>query len=90
MIGMLSPEALQTISKGYDTEPGRSFSISTECYRNPEFLKIEQRQIFHKSWQFLCHEEKLHQPGSYLAADIQGQNIVVIRDTNGELPQQEA
>ena len=82
---MLSSADFENISKGYDPVPERSYSINTECYRNPKFLEIERQQIFHKSWQFLCHEEKLREPGSYVAADIQGQCIFAARDQEGEL-----
>ncbi len=82
---MLSSAELEKISKGYDPAPERSYSINTECYRNPKFLDIERQQIFHKSWQFLCHEEKLREPGSYIAVDIQGQSIFAARDQQGEL-----
>lgn len=82
---MLTQQQWQAISAGYDPVANRSFSINTRCYRDPQFLKIEQQQIFHKSWQFLCHEEKLREPGSYLATEIQGQSIVAVRDENGEL-----
>lgn len=81
----LSQHELRWIGQGYDPKPRRSFSINTACYLEPKYLKIEQEQIFHKSWQFLCHEEKLCESGRYVATDIQGQSIVAIRDTDGEL-----
>ncbi len=76
---------LDMVSKGYQPEAARSWSIHTDCYVDPVFLKLERQQIFHNSWQFLCHEEKLREPGSYVAADIQGQGIVACRDSDGEL-----
>ncbi len=82
---LLSVDDYQNLAKGYQSEPARSWSIDTSCYRDPKFQDIEREQIFHKSWQFLCHEEKLREPGSYVAADIQGQSIFANRDKNGEL-----
>jgi choline monooxygenase len=81
----LTKQAFQKVSKGYDPVPKRSYSINTQCYRDPAFLQVEKEQVFHKSWQFLCHEEKLRDNGSYLAADVQGQSIVATRDKSGEL-----
>ncbi len=81
----LSRHKLDTISNGYDPEPTRSCSIHSDCYREPEYLKLEQQQIFHNSWQFLCHEEKLRQAGSYVTAEVQGQSIVACRDAQGRL-----
>lgn len=81
----LNQEKLAAISNGYHPEAARSWSIHSDCYRDPEYLRLERQQIFHDSWQFLCHEEKLRAAGSYLAADIQGQSIVACRDGGGEL-----
>jgi len=78
-------EELQNIRHGYDSAADKSFSINTKCYTDPKMLDIENEHIFRKTWQFACHEEKLKEPGSYFATDIQGQSIVVTRGTNGNL-----
>ena len=78
-------QKLAVISSGYHAEADRSWSIHSDCYRDLEYLRLERQQIFHNSWQFLCHEEKLRAPGSYVAADVQGQSIVACRDSDGEL-----
>jgi choline monooxygenase len=80
-----SLDSLRAISEGYDPRPSRSSSIGAACYRDPDFMNIEREQIFHRSWQFLCHEEKLGNSGSYVAADVQGQSIVAVRGADGEL-----
>lgn len=85
MTQRLTREELNAIGKGYDPLPARSFSIKADCYRDPRFLDVEREQVFHRSWQFLCHEEKLREPGSYLAADLQGQSIFAARDGQGVL-----
>ncbi len=81
----LSVDTYQRISHGYDSVASRSHSLHTDSYRDPAFLDIEQQQIFHKSWQFLCHEEKLRKPGSYVAAYVQGQSVFACRGNDGEL-----
>ena len=73
------------ISRGFDAIASRSHSLHADCYRDPGFRDLERQQIFHKSWQFLCHEEKLAQPGSYVATQIEGQSIFACRDKDGEL-----
>ena len=85
MTTVLSAEELATIKSGYDPIASRSWSINARCYTDPKFQAVEREQIFHKTWQFLCHEEKLREPGSYVAASIEGQSIVATRDTTGEL-----
>ena len=84
-INTLSNDEITQLKGQYDAVAVRSHSINTRCYIDPKFLGIEREQIFHRSWQFLCHEEKLAEPGSYVSADIEGQSIVAIRNRDGEL-----
>lgn len=73
------------ISAGYDPDPFNSWSLNARCYLEKRFLRLDREQIFFRNWQFLCHESKLQDAGSYVAADIQGQSIFAVRDTNGAL-----
>lgn len=82
---MITVEQLNEVGRGYDENALRSSSIRAQCYQHPDFLQIEQKEVFQKSWQFLCHEEKLREPGSYLATEIQGQSVFAARDEAGEL-----
>jgi len=84
-MSFLTQSDLTQISSGYDPVPERSYSLDAACYREPRFFEFDRRAIFHRSWQFLCHAEKLRQPGSYVAADIQGQSVFAARDNKGAL-----
>ena len=81
----LTPQEYKDIRGQYDPIAVRSHSISTRCYTDPRFLAIEQEQIFRRSWQYLCHEEKLREPGSYITMNVAGQPIVTVRNREGEL-----
>ena len=81
----LTREEFVEVRGKYDETPVRSHSIDTRCYLDPKFLRIEREQIFHRSWQFLCHEEKLREPGSYVSLDVEGQPVLAIRNSHGEL-----
>ncbi|HCK75545.1 MAG TPA: ring-hydroxylating oxygenase subunit alpha, partial [Gammaproteobacteria bacterium] len=81
----IDSETLARVSEGYDKVASRSHSLHADCYQRQNFLDLERQQIFHKSWQFLCHEEKLARPGSYIAADVEGRSIFACRDKTGEL-----
>ena len=69
----------------YDPLATRSHSIDTRCYTDPKFLQVECEQIFRRSWQFVCHEENLRLPGSYVSLSVGGQSVVAVRDRAGEL-----
>ena len=73
------------ISRGFDAIASRSHSLHADCYRDPGFRDLERQQIFHKSWQFLCHEENLAKPGSYVATEIEGQSIFACRGQDSKL-----
>lgn len=81
----LSSDEFTQLKGRYHDIAVRSHSIETRCYTEPKFLDIEREQIFHRSWQFLCHEEKLRQPGAYVSTSIEGQSVVGIRNLDGEL-----
>ena len=81
----LSEEQIRLAGSGFDTVASRSSSINKACYVDPNFLEFEQEAIFKQSWQFVCHEEKLREVGSYVTTTIAGQSIFVTRTDAGEL-----
>ena len=81
----LSHKQLEVVRSGFDSQPQRSSSINKICYIDPHFLDVERVHIFQKSWQFVCHEEKLRDPGSYVTVDVQGQSIIAVRTDQGDL-----
>ena len=81
----LTGEQLARAGEGYDPVASRSASIGADCYVDPGFLEVERAEIFRRSWQFLCHEEKLREPGSYVTARIQDRGIVAVRGADGAL-----
>jgi choline monooxygenase len=73
------------ISSGYDADPARSLSLRSEAYVEPAWLAAETRGVFARTWQWICHVEKLRSPGSYVAATVAGMPIAVVRDRAGAL-----
>ena len=76
---------IEEIRSGFDAEAARSYSLPSRFYIEPGCLDFEKRAIFHRSWQFVCHTEKLKEPGSYIAFDVQGQSVCAVRDADGIL-----
>ena len=62
-----------------------SYSLSADCYTDPDYLELDRRTIFSRSWQFVCHRERLRDPGQYLTFEIQGQPLFAVRGRKGEL-----
>ena len=41
--------------------------------------------ILAKTWQWVCHVEKVKAPGAYITAQIAGKSIAIVRDKAGDL-----
>jgi len=76
---------LAAIRRGFDPEPRRSSTLRAEAYTDPAWYAFEQQAIFARTWIWVCHVEKVRTPGSYLATEIAGRPIAVVRDRDGVL-----
>jgi phenylpropionate dioxygenase-like ring-hydroxylating dioxygenase large terminal subunit len=81
----VSMEDLSSLSAGYDPVAARSWSLPARCYVEPGYLAHEREAIFKKSWQYVCHVERVREPGDYVTVDLHGQSLVVIRGKDGVL-----
>lgn len=82
---MFDRAEFEALKEGYDPAPERSYSLHADSYLDPRILEAERVSIFHRSWQFLCHGEKLRDCGDYVATDIQGMSVFAVRDGEGVL-----
>ena len=60
-------------------------SMPTGVYISPEFLKLEEERIFGREWVCAGRAEAIAAKGDYVAFDLAGQPVVVLRDMNGDL-----
>lgn len=65
-----SPEDFKTIADGYSPNPSRSLSLKANAYIDPRWHNVDLQQIIAKTWQWVCHVEKVREPGSYVAIEI--------------------
>ena len=77
--------AFETIKAGFDPDPNRALSLRKEAYIDADWYEVDRRGILSKSWQWVCHIEKLRARGSYIATQIAGHPIAVVRDREGTL-----
>ncbi|HKT00138.1 MAG TPA: ring-hydroxylating oxygenase subunit alpha [Rugosimonospora sp.] len=81
----VSKQDARHIGAGYHPDPARSMSLRAAAYTDPTWLDVEQRAIFGRTWQWLCHVEQLRAPGNYIAATVAGMPIAAVRDRSGRL-----
>lgn len=63
-MSMPSKEQFSAIRSGYHPDPARSLSLRAEAYTDPVWFNVDQSEILAKTWQWVCHAEKVHAPGS--------------------------
>jgi len=63
----------------------RARAMPPDVYTTDAFLNEELSQIFARDWYCVGRTDALAQPGDYVAAELAGQPIVVLRDTDGGL-----
>ncbi len=79
------PREFAAIHAGFDPDPSRSLSLRKEAYVQTDWYEVDRQGIIAKSWQWVCHVEKLRDPGAYVATEIAGQPIAIVRDREGAL-----
>ena len=85
MTGLPTKAEFAAISGGFDRDPSRSLSLRKEAYVDPRWHRVDLREIIARTWQWVCHVEKLRAPGSFVAIEIAEQPIAVVRDREGTL-----
>ncbi|MFF4123221.1 SRPBCC family protein [Microbispora rosea] len=76
---------VRRVGTGFHEDPARSMSLRAETYTDPRWLDVDIRAIFARTWQWICHVEKLASPGSYVSATVAGMPIAIVRDRDGSL-----
>jgi choline monooxygenase len=79
--------SLEKIIRSYDPNAPleRSFTIPASWYTNEELYQVELRNVFARSWQFVCRVDQVARAGQYVTADIAGEPIVIVRGNDNVL-----
>ena len=81
----MTAKDIAAIRRGFDANPARSHSLRAEAYTDPKWYAFEQSAIFAKHWIWVCHVEKVRNPGAYTTAMIAGRPVAIVRDRDGAL-----
>lgn len=73
------------IRGGYHSDPSQSLSLRADAYTDPLWHQVDLQEIVAKTWQWVCHAEKVREPGSFVTIEIAGKPIAVVRDREGVL-----
>jgi Rieske 2Fe-2S family protein len=67
-----------TTSRGRTTLPGRD-------YHATEVFDLERERIFARNWFYAGRAEGLDEPGDFVAVDVAGESVIVVRTKDDEL-----
>ncbi|HEY1971947.1 MAG TPA: Rieske 2Fe-2S domain-containing protein [Pseudonocardia sp.] len=57
--------------------------IDRRMFSDPEIFELEMKQIFGRSWLFLCHESQIPKRGDFFEAPMGRDNVLVVRQRDG-------
>jgi Rieske 2Fe-2S family protein len=58
---------------------GEATPLPRAAFVDPDFLDLEEREIFASSWIPVAHEADLRRPGDWVRAPLRNQHVVVVR-----------
>ena len=67
-----------------DADVARARSLPPEWYVDPEALACERRGVFARTWQLAARAQELAEVGSYVATEVAGKPVLVVRAAEGE------
>jgi Rieske 2Fe-2S family protein len=60
-------------------------TLEREYYLSPEIYAREQERIFYREWFCVGREEQIAESGDYLALDVAGESVLLVRTRDGAL-----
>lgn len=64
---------------------GEARSLPFVAYRDEGLFDLEMERIFRNDWVAVCADASLSEPGDYLAIDIGGEPVALVRGADGQL-----
>lgn len=59
--------------------------LDRRVHADESLYRLELQRIFARGWNFMCHESQLKAPGDYLISYIGEDQVIVVRDEDGEI-----
>ncbi|MFN3288233.1 MAG: aromatic ring-hydroxylating oxygenase subunit alpha, partial [Sphingomonadaceae bacterium] len=68
-----------------ESDPQADWGLPGWVYHDPEFVAAEMARVFRPSWQLVCHLADLPEAGDWMALDLPGLPMVVVRGDDGQV-----
>jgi phenylpropionate dioxygenase-like ring-hydroxylating dioxygenase large terminal subunit len=66
-----------------DHDPEADMSLPAWLYSDPEYFQVEMARVIRPSWQVVCHESDVPNPGDWHGLDYAGESAIVMRGQDG-------
>ena len=66
-------------------DPDADWSLPGWIYCDPEYFAVEMERVIRPSWQIVCHESDIAQPGAFHRIDYLGESVIAIRGDDGQV-----
>ncbi len=63
----------------------QGYTLPADWYVDPAVYRLEQEQIFRRTWQYAGHASQVAEPGDYFTCTVGEIPVVVVRDHDGEI-----
>jgi phenylpropionate dioxygenase-like ring-hydroxylating dioxygenase large terminal subunit len=63
-------------------DPLDGWSLPAWTYSDAEFFAVEKERVFAPSWQVVCHESDIANPGDWHTLDFIGESVIVVRGSD--------
>jgi carnitine monooxygenase subunit len=71
---------MATLRDTFDNiDPQDGWSLPAWTYSDPDFYAAEMARIFRPSWQVVCHDSDIPNPGDWHSIDYCGESVIVMR-----------
>ncbi len=70
---------VERVGADHAQDPAAAGTLHAETYTEQDWYDFEQSAIFARSWQWVCHREKLAATGDYVTTTVAGLPVVVVR-----------
>ncbi len=81
----ITPADVDRVGRDHTADPAAAGTLHAEVYTAQRWHDFEQSAIFARSWQWVCHRERLATAGDYVTTTVAGLPVAVVRGDDGEL-----
>jgi len=65
------------------SDPTEDLSLPGWTYWDADYFKVEMERVIRPSWQIVCHDSDMPNPGDWRTLELLGESILVIRGQDG-------